>query len=110
MASAAAALVLDVMDAVVAHDGDGPVGDGSARADGGSSGLGNTYPAEEFRGFRKQSAAAAEQVVVAAACHKRRGARTGEGDPSAVVDLAYVEPQSADADAEEEVGEDSRHA
>ena len=30
-----------------------------------------------------------EQVAVAAACHKRRGARTGEGDPSVVVDLPF---------------------
>ena len=52
MASAAAALVLDVVDAVVAYD-DGPVGGGSARSDGGSFGLGNTYPAEVARGFRK---------------------------------------------------------
>lgn len=51
-----------------------------------------------------------EQVAVAAACHKRRGARTGEGDPSVVADLPYVEPQSVDADVEEELGEGSRHA
>ena len=51
-----------------------------------------------------------EQVVVAAACHKRRGARTGEGDPSVGADLPYVEPQSVDADVAEEVGKDSRHA
>ena len=51
--AAAAALVLDVVDDVVAYEDDGPVGGGSARADGGSFGLGNTNPAEVARGFRK---------------------------------------------------------